>query len=709
MTKISISADFLESYAKIPKAQQKRVREFTEKFCADPTSSSINYEPIHDMRDDKVRTVRISLDYRAIVIHPPLGDVYMLVWVDHHDEAMRWARHKIFSVHPTTGTIQIVDVEHIVHQTPLVDPPILGLFHMYQDEQLEQIGVPSLLLPTVRSISSEDELDVLKNYVSIDIYERLFYLASGFSLEEVIQQISIPRAPVNVLDFSSAVRQEESRRSFVVISTTKELQDLLDKPLEKWRLFLHPSQEQLVHGNFQGPTKVLGGAGTGKTVVLLHRAKYVAQNASPGSRYLVLTYTSNLAKVLQNQLRTIIPEEHFDRIEVTTIHSWALRYIRSRGITSDPISKENDSFIFDSWQQAIRIHNEQTWDINFFQEEWEEVIQFYGIDQEEKYLHIPRIGRGTRLTRDERRRVWRVLAQYRATIQQAGLLDWVDIVRKARQLLEKYGGPPKFDGIFVDEGQDLHQEDYKLIRRLVQEGPNDIFIVGDTHQRIYKNKVVLSHCGIQIKGRSKKLRINYRTTEQIRRWAFGLLEGLTLDDLDGGVDTHQGYISLLQGEAPEIRHFDSQEEEVHFVRDVVNSAILEGVDLSNLCIIARSTSILEHLYVPMLEKDRIPYVFLNPSVAEQGEGVRLSTMHRVKGLEFSYVIIVAVNEYVIPPHSAWLQTGDYISKQELTKRETSLLYVATTRARNHLIVTSSGTPSILLPRGKEDKDEFTTV
>jgi superfamily I DNA/RNA helicase len=706
MPKIAISADFLEAYAQIPKSHQKRVREFTEKFCEDPTTASINYESIYNMRDSKVRTVRIGLDYRAIVIHPHEGDVYLLVWVDHHDEAMRWAKNKRFEVSATTGALQVIDTEYIDSITS--DVSILSdLFSSILDEQLLLVGVPQILLPSVRAIMTIDELGHLQPHLSAEVYERLFYIGSGMSLDEVIHDINptIVHSTDSQADiFELALENEDTKRRFSVVSSTEDIRMLLDAPLEKWRVFLHPSQRRLAEGQYDGPVKVLGGAGTGKTVVLLHRVKHIASELAKtgdAKRILVLTYTSNLAKVLKIQLESLLPVNEMSVVEVSTVHSWAIRFLQSQGFKATPISVENRIQVDRVWQDAYSTFSDKSHSLLFYKEEWDEVVQRHGIISEEEYLRALRIGRGTRLERNARRGVWSLLAHVRKELSRLGLMEWPDIVREARNHLENNNTSVDFISVMVDETQDLHLEDLKLIRAIVPPAPNDLFLVGDAHQRIYKNKVVLSHCGIHIRGgRSKRLRLNYRTTEQIRQWAVGLLTGEMMDDLDGGNDDLSSYTSLLHGKEPEVHHFVHQEDELSFIREALNSAILEDIDLSSICLVARNSALLEQHYAPMLANDHIPYVILNPSLASQGEGVRLATMHRVKGLEFSYVFIVSVNEQVIPPISALESVADEVSHKDLVKREKSLLYVAATRARNYLIVTSYGKQSSLLVDNK---------
>jgi mRNA-degrading endonuclease RelE of RelBE toxin-antitoxin system len=703
--KVAISAEFLKAMSNIPKSEQKKVREFTEKFRNDPTQASINYEPIHGAKDKKVRTVRIGLDYRAVVIHPPKGDVYLLVWVDHHDEAIRWAKNKVFEINSETGALQIIDTEFIEkkqeeivpnEKTEINEP---GLFDHLTDKQLQQLGVPKLLLPSVRLLKNDDELDEFKEHLPDEAYEGLLSIAAGFSFEETLQELGHDQLQeVDTEDFLKALENPDTKRRFAAVESSEELMEMLNAPLEKWRVFLHPSQEKIAKGNYNGPVRVLGGAGTGKTVVAMHRAKYLLEHVYTKStdKILFVTYTSNLAKAIKQQLHSIISERDRKRVDVTTVHSLATKLLRQFDSGFQTINKETSKKVEEAWKMAVSM-DELGFDESFYREEWEDVVQANGISTEREYLTVKRIGRGTRINRLQRKQIWKVFEDYRSFLNRHQIKEWVDIVREARLLVENGQLTLPYQSVIVDEAQDLHPEDYKFIRAIIPEGPNDIFIVGDAHQRIYKNKVVLSQCGINVRGaRSKKLKINYRTTEQIRKWAISILSNESFDDLDGGIDDQKGYKSLLQGCHPEIVHFNTLEEELQFIQDFIQSAILKGVELANICIVARSNKLIESVYAPMLEKNNIQYKIIDPNIIDEGEGVRLATMHRVKGLEFSHVIIASVNEGIVPPKTLLNKMHDEVSRNDAILRERSLLYVAATRARDYLVVTSYGVRSSLL-------------
>ena len=261
---ISISADFLTAFAKIPRKEQKRVREFVEKFIANPTSAKINYEKIHNVKDKNVRTVRISKQYRAIVLHPQQENVYVLVWVDNHDEAMNWAKNKNFTINPYSGALQILDYEGIAHweqKNPQTLEDEKCLFRHIPEEKLLQYGIPQFIIPQVRKIRSEEELDSFQPYLPQEAWEVLYMLACGYTMEEIERELEIAPLASPATNFQQALQNEDSKRRFCVVEDAEELTEILNAPLELWRIFLHPSQRRLVEMEAKGSMRTIGRRG----------------------------------------------------------------------------------------------------------------------------------------------------------------------------------------------------------------------------------------------------------------------------------------------------------------------------------------------------------------------------------------------------------------------------------------------------------------
>ncbi len=696
MAKVAISCEFLEAFSKIPKSKQKKVREFINRFQANPYSNSINYEKITHVADDRVRTARIDLSYRAVLLHPDQGDVFILAWVDHHDEAMDWAKRKTFDINPVTGALQVydhVEIEKVKEKLSNGDKPIgeYALFETFPDEDLLRTGLPEVLLPAVKAIKKPEELDKLQNYLPDEAYEALFWISNlGYSIDQAIAEVSISVPEVvDTEDLGTALDHPDSKRRFAVVKSVDEMVKMLNAPLEKWRVFLHPSQSNLVSKNYNGPARILGGAGTGKTVVAMHRAQYLAKNFSlkDNERILFTTFTKNLAKNIQQNLRQICGKE-YQKIEVVHLHSWASQFLRSRGIK---LKTAHQGEINDCWRDTFGAISSGKWDEPFIRSEWENVVQANGIRNKNEYLRVSRIGRGKRLPRSERTMIWEIFEEYIHNLEALGKIEWIDLIRETKKHLESISYAFPYKAVIVDETQDLHAEELKLIRTIIPKGENDIFLVGDAHQRIYGQPVVMSRCGIDIVGRSKKLKINYRTTEEIKKFASSILMNVPIDDMDGGFDDDGMYKSLLHGPEPKINHFRTMNEEIKFIFTELEN-LQEIVELNTICLVGRTKDLISD-YIKELRDLDINFINLEDD-QEDKDGLKYGTMHRVKGLEFHHIFIVGVNDGVIPLEFNNIDLMD----ENYEVRERCLLHVATTRARDSVTITSHGTKSRFLDK-----------
>ena len=697
--KVSISTDFLESYSRISKNKQSRVRDFIEKFKADPASHGLHYEKINNARDPNIRSVRVNDQYRAIVLKPEQGNVFMLLWVDNHDDAYDWARNRKFQIHPETGALQVFDVSEVeVTPEKKEKEEDKGLFKDFRDRELIRLGIPEDLLPLIRTITSESELEGSENKMPEESFEALYMLAAGYTQEEVYNEIVASKpATIDTSDFSRALSRPESQRRFAVIEDDIELQEILAAPLEHWRIFLHPSQRRIVQMKANGPVRVLGGAGTGKTVVAMHRAKWLAENffTEDNDRILFTTFTRNLSVDIKTNLQKLCSPQIMRRIEVINIDAWVSRFLKKQDY--------DYKIIFDKeaqplWKNSLNIaENKLDLSEQFYKNEWEQVIQQQGITDIKTYLRASRVGRGRRLCRRDRLKVWPVFEEYRSQMNDRHYKEFIDAARDARQLLEQMGDILPYAAIIVDEAQDMNAEVFRLIRQMIpvenEEHPNDIFITGDSHQRIYSNKIVLGHCGIDIRGRGRRLRINYRTTEETRGWAVRLLEGKDFDDLDGEAYDQRGYKSLMHGPLPIIKKKENFTAEVNTISEYISKLKEIGTSEKDICLVARTNYLMGQYEGALQMKNFKTYQIHRSKAEERTEpGIRIATMHRVKGLEFDHVIIAGVNQGTVPLSKA-MEADNPHEKAERETRERSLLYVSATRAKKSVLITSSGKPS----------------
>ncbi|WP_285163551.1 UvrD-helicase domain-containing protein [Shewanella goraebulensis] len=699
MPKVAIAGDFLSAFAKIPKKQQKKVQEFISKFRQNPTSTGINYEKIVNAKSKGVHSVRIDQAYRGIVFKPEKGNVYMLMWVDRHDDAYTWAERHECMIHPSTGGIQIVDVSHVEAKEP--EQPHISksvkhaLFKEYSSEQISALGVPESFLSAVLAVTSEAELERLESRLPVEAYEPLYLLSTGEDYDEVVASYNDATDEViDTEDFAAALDRASTQRNFKLVTDDLELQKMLNAPLEKWRVFLHPCQQKLVSKEAKGPIRVLGGAGTGKTVVAMHRAVYLAQQLSGAeqSKVLLTTFTKNLASDIEANLCKIASEDELSRIEVTNIDGWVTRFLK-RFNYDFKVVYENDETRRKCWNYALdQAPSSLGYQDSFYEEEWRHIVQLNDIKSKAEYFHVSRLGRGTALSRMERAKVWPVFEEFRNQMNRHRIRDMNDAMLDATKIIQKQNISLPYSSVVVDEGQDIGRQAFMLLRALVPEQNNDMFIVGDGHQRIYRNKVVLGQCGINVRGRrSQKLRINYRTTEETRRFATAILQDVKVDDLDGEMDKSTDYLSLYHGEKPIVSMNKDFESELQFIKNNIDNLIAQDVELKDICLVGRTNYVRDN-YAKSLNELGIDTYALSANNSDGSKpGLRVATMHRVKGLEFKYIFIAAVNDGVIP--LCKVNTNDPVESRDYDFNERALLHVAATRAITGLFVTSSGSPS----------------
>jgi mRNA-degrading endonuclease RelE of RelBE toxin-antitoxin system len=723
---VAVSNDFFKALNALPEKSRGKVATFISKFRDNPRSPGLNYERIDGGKDAFIRSLRVDQDIRCIVRAPEEGNTYVLLWVDKHDDAYQWARRRTCHVNRVSGALQVVDVESAeaavgdaieaaVSQALASSATTSvtrraateSLFARCDDDQLMLLGVPEALLPAVRAVTTEDALSRLIEWVPQSCVDGLILLADGRSIEEVIDELERKRpAHVDTSDVAAALNTPESQAEFMVITDDELLEAMLAAPMEQWRVFLHPSQRKLVERNWSGPVRVLGGAGTGKTVVAMHRARWLAKQLSdqPGARILFTTYTRNLATDIRSNLIKICTPQELQRLEVIHLDGWVMKFLQGQGL---PVRVFNDSARKACWDMAMAVADTSLGlERRFYEEEWREVVLANGCRTLPDYIAARRIGRGSRLSRQNRVQIWPVFDALRTEFRQRGLWEPEEAKQAAADLLQEAGSGARYSSIVVDEAQDLDVASFKLLRALVgEQHDNDLFIVGDPHQRIYGKPVVLSRCGIEIRGRSRKLRINYRTTEETRAWATAVLHGLDFDDLDGGIDPTSDYRSLLHGDQPLIKRFVDPAEEQHFLAETLRKLQQEQGTLASTCVTARTNSGVEKLNTA-LQREGFATRVINKDESDDPSdpALRLATMHRVKGLEFDQMFIPGLDHTQMPLRFELDQRPDQVSKELFEQQERSLLHVAATRAKKRVVVTYSGKPSPLLAQAGPERD-----
>lgn len=704
--KVALSQDFLLQLAKLPANVHTKVMKWAILFQTDPKSPSINYESINGARDPNLKSVRLDRDWRGIVFKPSSGDVYVLLYVGHHDDAYRWAEGRKLTINPVTGAMQMVTFENVVEPAAGPAPGIAAperapakaepttagraavavepLFADLTDLDLVSLGVPEELLGRVRSIASEAQLDALQALLPLEAYEGLFLVAAGDTVAQVLsaRETRVDRA-VDTSDFAAALGTPESQSRFVVVDDDETMLAIMNAPLAQWRVFLHPTQRKLAMGDRSGPVRVLGGAGTGKTVLAMHRAKWLAENRTQsGKKVLFTTFTRNLATDIEQNLRTLCSSEAMSRLEVRNLDAWVSAFIRGHKLEHRIVYDRKKDGAQQAWQAALAA-KDTSLDLpeNFYEQELEQVVLAQGVTTLDEYRTVRRTGRGVVLSRAKRDAVWPVFEEYRGQLATRRLKEVDDAYREVADLLRTApASDAPYSAIVVDETQDLGPQALRLLRAMIPMGQNDLFFVGDGHQRIYsRNKAAMSRCGIDIRGRSRKLYLNYRTTEEIRRQAVALLEGCEVDDLDDGHDETRRYKSVSHGPAPQVLAVEGIEGAAKEAITFVNGwrASQDDGAVLSFCIIASSEKAREAM-VTLLQAAGLRCVTITAdnNHSDERDVVHMATMHRAKGLEFDFVTVVA--------------PSDYLGEPESTLNQRKLLYVALTRAKRGAQLLTTG-------------------
>jgi mRNA-degrading endonuclease RelE of RelBE toxin-antitoxin system len=693
--RIYIHDKCMEQLFELPKTIQKKVLEFQKKFRDNSKSEAIHLEPITTFKDPHLRTARIDGKYRAIVKVPQTGDDYYLLWVDNHDEAMDWAKNKVFHWNENTQTAQLFTAltENIIEHKIIANNASNFLFVDYSEQQLIALGVPDQLIELVHKITDLNQLEDLEQYLPVDVYERLFYLSDGVPYASLLAEIEDGKSKSeNLID---QVASNNNKRSFIEVNDDL-MNEIINGELSKWQLFLHPSQRKLVESSFKGPVKVTGGAGTGKTVVALHRLHFLAglpdtENSKPIA---FVTFTNSLTENINRLAQKLSVD--MTKVTIRTIDSLARELASTYGLTSKGIrilDTYNSKNSVELWEDVL----EQTlsaFDSSFLSTEYQSVKLFNNLQTKEDYLNTSRIGRGKPITRKQRIDVWKLFEQYEQKKQEECYLDRLELFNLVCSYLQDKDKP--FKQLIADEIQDFSNVELRFLRSLVAEKPNDLFLVGDPYQKIYARKINFTTAGISVRGnRSKQLRINYRTSEEIKRLAVSAIQGISYDDFDGEAEKLKGYHSLFHGEKPVYESFKSKEEELAFLVETIKTVRGRGYKYNDIAVGTRTREAMREIKTH-LHKQKIPYQDNSTQDSSQSDSVVLSTFHNLKGLEFKAVLLAEVNNRTAPLYFQKIEQMTPLEREEYQQSEKSLLYVAMTRAISILKIMGTGTKTDLI-------------
>ncbi len=684
-----IADTFTDSLARLTGDEQKAAKTTAFDLQLNPAHPGLQFHKLERAKDPNFWSMRVSNDVR-IIVHRT-GNSLLLCYVGHHDDSYQWAERRKLETHPKTGAAQFVEIRERVEEIAIpkyveaAPPPKPSLFSSVTDGELLGYGVPSEWLPDIRR-ANEDTLLELADHLPKEAAEALLDLATGKipqAYAPVKEPVAVPLQPELVAVTTESFKHPDAQRRFRLINNSEELEQALNYPWEKWTIFLHPAQRELVERDYNGPARVAGSAGTGKTIVAVHRAVFLARKYVD-SRVLLTTFSEPLSNALATKLRHLIGNQPRlgERIEVQSLNAIGRRlYERNIGkprfATADTLRE--------LLSKAAQETPESRFSLQFLLSEWEQIVDAWQLVTWESYRDVVRLGRKTRLKEPQRALAWSIFDKARAGLKDKQLITLSEMFSALAAFYSTNVSRP-FEFIIVDEAQDVSIAQLRFLAALGNDRANGLFFAGDLGQRIFQQPFSWKALGVDVRGRATTLRINYRTTHQIRMKADRLL-GPEMADVDGIVEQRKATVSVFNGPPPTIQTFDSIEAESKGVGDWLRGRAQQGLLPHEIAVFVRSEAELERARAAA-ELAAIPFKVLDNRVETVHGKASIATMHLAKGLEFRAVAVMACDDEIVPLQQRIETVADDSDLEEVYNTERQLLYVACTRARDYLLVTS---------------------
>jgi len=678
-----IADTFTDSLALLTRDEQKAVKTTAFDLQLNPADPGMGFHKLDKARDKNFWSVRVGSDIRLIVHKSDTS--LLLCYVGHHDKAYDWAERRRLETHPKTGAAQLVEVRETVKEivvpvyvkTEVVATPILtnaemSIFTEIGDDELLGYGVPAEWLDDVRK-ATEETLLPLTDHLPAEAAEALLELATGGK----------PRAPKPPVVPVNPFDHPDAQRRFRVMTNVEELKRALDFPWEKWTIFLHPEQRQWVEHDYTGPARVSGSAGTGKTIVALHRATFLARS-HPDSRVLLTTFTDTLANALHTKLKRLLGSEPrlAERIDVHSLNAIGLRLYKAHVGQPNMASRDVLRELIREAASAVEGHK---FSPHFLFTEWEQVVDAWQLETWEAYRDVARLGRKTRLPQAQRMALWSIFERVRSGLKARNMITYGGLFRSLADAIANSKNV-LFDFAVVDESQDISVAQLRFLAALGQGRPGALFFAGDLGQRIFQQPFSWKALGVDIRGRSRTLRVNYRTSHQIRMKADRLL-GPVVTDVDGNSEDRSDTVSVFNGPSPLVHSLKNETEEAKAVGSWIMEHAKAGVLPHEFGVFVRSERQLGRARAALKETG-MAFRILDEQVETTTGYISISTMHLAKGLEFRAVAVMACDDEIIPLQERIEAVGDDADLQEIYDTERHLLYVACTRARDYLLITS---------------------
>ena len=711
-----IADTFVDSLARLTGEEQKAAKVTALDLQLDPVNPGMQLHRLDRAKDKNFWSARAGRDLR-IILHRTSASL-LLCYVDHHDKAYAWAERRKIETHPVTRAAQIVEIREVVREMPVTALPdraadegvrvrtsAVRPFVARTESELLGYGVPVEWIEEVRK-ADEDSILEVATHLPAEAAEALLEIAVGrnpivavrsmppspdigsTSTPLRVESHSLERRVVPELEAPETGRGEDpfehpdARRRFMLVQGPEELRLALDFPWDRWTVFLHPDQRQWVERDFSGPARVSGSAGTGKTVVALHRAVFLARTNSD-SRVLLTTFTDPLASTLRTKLKRLLGNEPRlgERVDVEALDAVGARLYRAQSGPLALASPEQVRQLLKEHAAAVPGHG---FGARFLQEEWGQVVDAWQVTDWDAYRNVARLGRKTRLPEARRKVLWTIFERVRASLAERGLVTRASMFARLASALES-GARTPYEHVVIDEAQDLSVPQLRFLAALGASRPNGLFFAGDTGQRIFQQPFSWRTLGVDIRGRARTLRVNYRTSHQIRGRADRLL-GPDIADADGNVENRSGTVSVFNGPEPTVRTFRSEADEVAAVANWIEARRTEGVLPHEFGVFIRAAEQMDRAR-EALKAAGLAFKVLDDRVETTTGCGSLGTMHLAKGLEFRAVVVMACDDEVIPSQVRIDEVGDEADLKDVYDTERQLLYVACTRARDFLLVT----------------------
>lgn len=678
MMEFRIADTFTDSLARLAADEQKAVKTTVFDLQVNPASPGLSFHKLDKAKDKNFWSVRVSSDIRLIVHR---SDASLLIcYVDHHDKAYAWAERRKLETHPTTGAAQLVEIRETVRDIVVpryvevmpeagAKPP---LFAKVAESQLLSYGVPPEWLGDVRQ-ANEDTLLTLAQHLPSEAAEALLELATG----------GVPHVVAAAGGRSDPFAHPDARRRFRVMKDVEELERAFEYPWDRWSVFLHPAQQEMVDGDYAGPARVAGSAGTGKTIVALHRAVFLTRE-NPDARVLLTTFSEVLANNLRTRIKRLISNQPrlAERLEVASMDAIGRRLFKANVGQPRVVSPTRLAELLIEEAAAVPGHRYGT---AFLLAEWEQVVDAWQLQTWEAYRDVRRLGRKTRLPEAQRKMLWAIFSRLRDRLMAEGMTTDASLFTRLAEVVAK-NKKPVFDFAVVDEAQDVSVAQLRFLAALAGSRPNGLFFAGDLGQRIFQQPFSWKALGVDVRGRARSLYVNYRTSHQIRIQADKLLAA-TATDADGNTEDRGNAVSVFDGPAPRIHVLRSLADEASMLRTWLSEVMGAGLEPHEIGIFVRSEAELPRAS-QVVSAASLDFITLDGTTEAPTGFVSIGTMHLAKGLEFRAVAVVACDDEVIPLQRRIESATDDGDLEDIYSTERQLLYVACTRAREHLLVTA---------------------